>query len=160
MTNYTLKAESGYYHISPFGFISYAEDFYEAAISHCSPRNFSPVTYYLLCHSIELSLKSFLLLKGLPREEIRHRSMGHNLKNILTKCKDLGLSDLVDFSKAQTEEIASLNEWYCRKGFEYFELNNIVDSHDDLPNLSSVKELASVLISSLKEPCRNEANSN
>lgn len=58
MTNYNLKAEAGHIYISPFGFISYSEDFYEACRSHGPQRPFSPVHYYLACHSIELSLKA------------------------------------------------------------------------------------------------------
>ncbi len=158
MANYTLKAESGHYHISPYAFVSYAEDFYGAAISHDSPRNFSPVGYYLSCHSIELSLKAFLLLKGISRHELGSRNMGHNLEIILSKCKEQGLSEFYVFNEAQTNEISLLNEWYCRKGFEYFELQNIVDSHQELPSLLSVKNIAAELINCLKEPCKNEAN--
>ena len=158
MAKYVLKAEGVHYHLSPYAFVSYAEDFYDAAISHDSNKHFSPVSYYLICHSIELLLKAFLLLKGVSRGQLRARDMGHNLVNILDKCKESGLSEFYLFDETKSNEILKLNEWYCRKGFEYFELQNLVDSHQKLPSLPTIKNIAAELINCLKEPCLNEAN--
>ena len=158
MTDHVLKVESGHYFVSPFYFVLYAEDFYEASCSYVTDRKFSPVKYYLLCHSIELSFKAFLLLKGVSRDEIAQKPYGHNLTNILEKCESLGFQELVDISKTQKSEIEELNKWYSRKGFEYFEIKNINSGTSTLPELHLVQQLAELLIECLKEPCKNEAN--
>ncbi len=158
MTNYVLKAESAHFFVSPLYFIHYAEDFLEASNSHYSERPFSPVKYYLVCHSIELSLKAYLLLSGVSKNEIRDRSLGHNLSNILKKCEELGIQEIVSISDLQRSLVDELNKWYSRKGFEYFEVKNLIAGVGNLPSVGSADELAASLISNLKEPCKNEAN--
>ncbi len=158
MATYTIKVETGHYHMSPFAFISYAEDFYEACISHTTKRPFSPTSYYLASHSIELSLKAFLLLQGISRDALRKKSLGHDLHKILKKCKELGISQYFNITDKHSHNIEKLNKWYWRKGFEYFEIQNLVDSHKELPDLVDAQTLASELITSLKRPCLNEAN--
>jgi len=158
MSDYILKAESAHYFVSPYFFIKYAEDFFEASSAHDSSIKFSPVKYYLVCHSIELSLKAFLLLKGVSKSDIRSRSLGHNLSNILEKCLSLGLEEIVQITDPQKSMLTELNEWYSRKGFEYFEIKNLAAGAGDLPDVILAQELATLLINNLREPCKNEAN--
>ena len=158
MTDCVIKFESGHYFMSPFGFISYSEDFYEACCSHITHRPFSPAKYYMACRSIELSLKAFLLLKGVTRDQLKKKPLWHDLHKILKKCKELGISNLVSISSSQELYIESLNKWYVRKGFEYFELENLVSSPKSLPNITEIQELANFLIKGLKEACKNAAN--
>jgi len=153
-----MTAESGNYFVSPYYFVKYAEDFLAASNSHNSSARFSPVEYYLACHSIELSLKAFMLLKGVSKDKIRWDPFGHNLDNILDKCLSLHIEELVDVSESQKSLIGELNEWYSRKGFEYFDVKNIVAGASDLPNVKLAQELALHLVDRLKEPCRDEAN--
>jgi len=158
MTNYTIKVQTGHYFISPFGFVSYSEDFLNACNSHVTSRPFSPAEYYLACRSLELSLKAFLLLKGVSRDNLKKRSLWHDLHKILKKCKDLGIRSYVTITNTQESDIDELNKWYSRKGFEYFEIENLVANRMSLPDISSVKELALTLISGLKGPCKDAAN--
>ena len=158
MTNYVIKVESGHYFVSPLFFVNYAEDFLEASNSYNSLKPFSPVKYYLVCHSIELSLKAYLLLNGISKNEIRKKSLGHNLSNILDKCEELGIQNLVKISDTQKLIVKELDEWYSRKGFEYFEVTNLVAGVGNLPNVELAIELATLLINDLKESCKNEAN--
>ncbi len=158
MTDYVLKVEPANYFVSPYFFILYAEDFLAASHSHVAPRTFSPVEYYLACHSMELSLKAYLLFRGIPKDEIRQRHYGHNLDNILEKCLELGISNLVDITDSDRTLVAQLNEWYSRKGFEYFEIKNIVDNPQNLPNVTLSQNFAQKLTENLKEPCKDEAN--
>lgn len=158
MPNHVIEVESAHYFVSPLFFINYAEDFLEASNSHSSLKPFSPVKYYLVCHSIELSLKSYLLLNGVSKNDIRKKSLGHNLSNILDKCEELDIQKFVQISSSQKLMINELNEWYSRKGFEYFEVTNLVAGTGNLPSAELASELAASLIVNLKEPCKNEAN--
>ncbi len=158
MADYVLKTETAHFFVSPLFFINYAEDFFEASSSHDSSRNFSPVKYYLVCHSIELSLKAFLLLKGVSKSKIKNRSLGHDLSKILEKCESLGINKIVQISDPQKSVISELNEWYSRKGFEYFEIKNLSAGANELPDIALAQELATLLINKLKAPCTNEAN--
>ena len=105
MTDHVIKVEPANYFVSPYFFILYAEDFLAASHSHEAPRAFSPVEYYLACHSMELSLKAYLLLRGIPKDEIRKRHYGHNLDNILEKCLELGIAELVEIAETETNGI-------------------------------------------------------
>ncbi|GBE08072.1 hypothetical protein BMS3Abin11_01189 [bacterium BMS3Abin11] len=112
----------------------------------------------MACRSIELSLKAFLLLKSVTRNDLKKRDLGHDLHKILKKCKELKISNIINISKAHESTIEELNKWYARKGFEYFEIKNLVSSPNSLPDIAIVKELALLLIESLREPCKNAAN--
>ena len=158
MANHVLKAEPANYFVSPYFFILYAEDFLAASNTHDPSRAFSPVEYYLACHSIELSLKAFLLLRGVSKDEIGKKYLGHNLENILEKCLDLGIVELVEIAEAEKALIAQLNDWYSSKGFEYFEIKNIIANPKKLPEVGLSQELAQKLIENLREPCKDEAN--
>lgn len=158
MTNYTLKAETGYFFVSPYFFVLYGEDFYQACRSHISDNRFSPAQYYLACRSIELSLKAFLLLKGVPRSDLKAKPLGHDLARIYEKCVRLGLEEFIVLSRQQKDDIQELNKWYARKGFEYFELESLTSDFNLLPSVFTVLELANGLILALKQPCKDEAN--
>jgi len=126
MTNYVLKAEPGHVYVSPTGFLVYAADFLNAYESYKSDKAFSPASYYLVCRSLELSMKSFFLAKGVTRQEIKDRNKyGHALKKLLSKAKELGINSISPISDAQEEQIVKANDWYVRKEFEYFDPQNI-----------------------------------
>ena len=77
---------------------------------------------------------------------------------ILSKCKELGISDYVELTNDEEDFIEQLNNWYYRKGLEYFEIENLVENHRVLPNLQDLEELLNKLIIGLREPCLKEAN--
>lgn len=135
-------------------FLVYATDFLNAHKSYKSPKPFSPASYYLICRSLELSLKAYLLANGVTRKEIRNqKQLGHNLEKILQKAIDLNLYSISPISVKQEKEIKKANSWYARKGFEYFELQNIVDGKETLPDLIVLVEIAEKLTVDLKPLC-------
>jgi hypothetical protein len=67
MGNVVIKVPPMVLHISPLGFHRYASEFLRAAQGFKINDGFSPVPYYLICRSTELSLKAFLLAKGEPK---------------------------------------------------------------------------------------------
>lgn len=156
MTNYISKAQPIHFNVSPTGFLVYATDFLNAYESYKSDIKFSPASYYLVCRSLELSMKSFLLAKGITRQEIKNE-YGHDLQKILRKAKELGINTTSPISETQEEQIVKANDWYARKGFEYFELQNIVDGPETLPNLQALAEIARCLVKNLKPFCLSVA---
>ena len=157
MTDYILKLEPGNHFISPYGFVSYSKDFYEAAINHSSSRNFSPASFYLFGRSLELSFKAFLLLRGVTRKQLPKRSLGHDLEKILKKCQVYGLHNFLSLNLEEEMQIRRLNEWYCRKGFEYFEIENLIQNHKNLPTALQLSGLTFKLITAFEQVCKEAA---
>jgi len=48
--------------------------------------------YFLFCHSIELVLKAYLAHHGLTEEQLRNPPFRHNIKNLLNRAINCGLS--------------------------------------------------------------------
>ncbi len=81
-----IKAKHVTINITPFGFYHYGKEFFDAAVGFKQSTKYSPVSYYLYCHSIELFLKAFLLVKGVSKKELKNsKNYGHNLEKILKK---------------------------------------------------------------------------
>ena len=152
-----MRAESGHINVTPFGFHQYASDFLQAARPFPRSSRFSPAPYYLLYLSIELSLKAFLLTRGATKTELK-RNLGHDLDRLLARAKSSGLEQHTPVSPYE-EQIQKANEYYNKptRGFEYFDITTAVTGCRDLPDLFSLDELASQLVSSLKSVCLNAA---
>jgi len=157
MTNIVLKPETGKIFISPLGFLIYAEDFLKAYNKYDIDKSFTPVPYYLVCRSIELSLKGFLIAKGIKKNDLKSNNLGHDLKKVLAEAIKKDLNSICLISDKQKQEIEKANNWYQRKGFEYFDLQNIIDGTKTLPNLKVLETVANKLISNLKPFCLNIA---
>lgn len=125
---------------------------YESFETH---KPFSPSKYYLVCRSIELSLKAYLLTKNLPIGNLKKR-LGHDLDKILRKSKELGFDSDIGISEDEKAELERANLWYKRKGFEYFSIENMVKGYQgnsSLPDLQVLVALANKLISTIKPLC-------
>lgn len=158
MTDYVLNCETAKINVSPTGFLVYATDFLNAYKSYKSANPFSPASYYLVCRSLELSLKAYLLASGVTRQEIKNtRQLGHDIQKLLQKAISLKINSISPISSMQEQEIQKANGWYTRKGFEYFELQNIVDGEETLPDLGALVKVADQLIVDLKPLCLSVA---
>jgi len=151
--NRILKVEPITINVSPFGFHHYAKQFLEAARSIEHSSRFSPVPFYLCCHSIELSLKAYLLVKGVPKNELKKKILGHNLENILCRAETLGIKQVIQISTVERQELKKSNAYYADKGFEYFFVVPAVTGYPDLPDLEIIDRLADTLIVKLKAIC-------
>ncbi len=140
--------------MGPTGFIIYADDYLKAYNSFETDTPFSPAKYYLVCRSIELSLKSLLLVNNVPIKKIK-RSLSHDLHKILRKTKELGIDGVVGITDEEKAEVEKANSWYKRKGFEYFSIENLVESKSTLPDLNIMHKLAERLIAVLTPICLN-----
>jgi hypothetical protein len=108
----------------------YAGDFLAAAKQFAPPVNrFSPVPYYLICHSIELSLKAFLFTVGHNKE--KRKKLNHDLEKALQAAEEGQLGSYLHIAAADRLLIHNANKLYSKKEFEYFEsLETIYDPHE------------------------------
>lgn len=75
-------------------------------------------TLLLLLHSLELYLKSFLVLQGATERELR--DLGHDLVACMRACKERELSKHVLLRRADIAQVVRLNSFYSAKELEYF----------------------------------------
>ena len=79
----------------------------------------SLVAYYLVGHSVELALKTFLIGRGVSIELLRGRKYGHNLAALLTECRRRRMGTVVKLSARELNVIRLINEMYVAKELEY-----------------------------------------
>src|SRR5688572_15835808 len=70
-----------------------SKEFLEAAnlVAEAAGERVSIPAYYLWAHSIELSLKVFLISQGVSLRELKSRQLGHNLMALWQRGVSLGL---------------------------------------------------------------------
>lgn len=152
--NIVIQAEPIVINISPIGFHRYAQEFLRAEEAFQTTDNFSPVPYYLLCRSIELSLKAYLLLKGYKKKYLKRR-IGHNLKKLLMKVQELNIREIITISIEESDNILKANVYYEKKGFEYFFVIDAVTGYKELPDVELLRSLSTRLVDKLYQPCLN-----
>ena len=91
--------------LSPYGFIHYAKEFFSAAQSIPRQDRFSPVAYYLYCHSLELGLKAFILAQGGKVDDVKN-DLKHDLIKALEKAKNVGLDSFTRISPSERAELS------------------------------------------------------
>lgn len=110
---------------TPLGMIRYAHEFMEAALAVDEKMGNKPgfeivapvPALYLLGHSIELSLKAYLLSQGVTLRQVR--SLNHDLHACMRKAKELGLLGHAKFSSPEEGALELLNGLYSTKQLEY-----------------------------------------
>lgn len=105
------------------GLARYAKEYLEAAIvvdqemgSKKEHVTISPIpAYFLLTHGIELTLKAYLRHAGLTVEQLGARELGHDLRALYTKARELGLDDLYKLTAEDAEAfelLVAVNEFH------------------------------------------------
>ena len=148
-----LQINSVVAHVDGYWLRHYASDFLAAAQSFEPPKNrFSPVRYYLVCHSIELSLKSFLFSAGFKKKD--RKKLNHDLEKALDAAENNGIGKHIEITSNEREIIRKANRLYPKKEFEYFEsLATIYDPHDF--NLDCLELFAGRLIEAIEAPIKS-----
>jgi len=150
----TIKAEPIVFNIGPSGFHRYAQEFMRAEKTFQITDSFSPVPYYLLCRSIELSLKAYLLLKGYKIKYLKTK-IGHNLKKLLKKAKELNIEEVITIPTEESDNIFKANLYYEKKGFEYFFVIDAFTGYKELPDIELLRSVSTRLVEKLYQPCLN-----
>jgi hypothetical protein len=111
---------------TPIGLARYGCEFLEAAVAADEKMGMkegyeivAPIpVMFLVGQSIELSLKSYLLMKGVPLRKLRYK-YGHDLHRALRKAKELGLLADAALSKEEEAAIEILDPLYSSKQLQY-----------------------------------------
>jgi hypothetical protein len=153
--NTEITVPTGDGNISSLRFHGYASEFakYAREAEAGQGRQFSPVTYYLYCHSLELVLKAFLLAKSVPMAELPTPGLRHDLEKILQRAKGLGLEQTVPLAAHWEPEVHKANAYYNNKEFEYFDLDNAGRGYPNLPALDVLNEMVTRFLADLKQVC-------
>ena len=83
-------ADTLHVHATPFGFNTYAAEFLDSARQFKTSPDFSPLRYYLVRRSIELSLKCFLPGKGVSKKGLVTEY--HHLIKLPIQARRLGVA--------------------------------------------------------------------
>jgi hypothetical protein len=126
--------------LSPEAFHRWAEHYYQCKQDFRIPGALSPVPYFLLCHAIELELKSRFLHKK-NREEVK-KKYRHNLKKAYS---DLD-SDMQTLEANEVSTLEAASAIYAGKGFEYFDPEHAARGYSQFPDLAALDTIAAKLI--------------
>ena len=143
-----MKSRSAPGQTTPLGLARYAQDFYDAAVATDNVLGIRPgyeiiapiPVMYLVGHSIELILKSYLISKGVTLQDLKSKAYGHNLIACLTQAEALGLTQLVTLTLSDRDVLRVLNQLYSTK-----QLNYIVTGEKDFPVFGPLQELCTKL---------------
>jgi hypothetical protein len=139
--------------LRPFMFHELARQYVKAAGAVQMENDFSPVHHFLCCMSIELSLKAFLLTKGLSVSRLK--KLGHDLERGLEEAEFRGLFGIVEINSQSKEVLRKANYFYKRKqGFQYADEEEVLMEFGRLFQSGKVLyELASILVEQLHGVC-------
>jgi hypothetical protein len=106
---------------STLSFLNNAEQYFDAAQIIVKNRpvetELITVKLFLLCHSFELYLKSFLRAKSYSTEKLK-KEYGHNLEKLFVCVVNLGL----DITGLSIDDVKQLNLYYLSKDLDYTEV--------------------------------------
>ena len=104
--------------------------------------------YYLLGHSIELSLKAFLLVRGISLDRLRSKNYGHDLVALLSEARRHRLGNEAPLKPRDIGVIQLLNFDYVAKRYEYRESRIYY-----IPDASLAQDVTDRLVRGLKDYC-------
>jgi hypothetical protein len=136
---------------TPYGMWRYGNDFRKAALAvldHHNDRTFMPY-YFLLGQSIELSLKAFLLGRGLSLSDLRSRKFGHNLKAIADEARRHRIDLEVKLENFHYAVIHLLSIEYLERRFQYIRTGRM-----QLPEIPLIQDASDKLSGGLENFCK------
>lgn len=121
MTRRPKTIASGPIHPGILGvaFLSDADSYIHAAQVLKDDRQAIPPLFFLLGHALELSLKAFLIVKGVEERELREE-LKHNLRALYRRAGDCGFH--VDDERVALC-VDALNKWHYKNIFRYRRIN-------------------------------------
>lgn len=146
--------------IAPYGLWHFANDYLSAAKclpapqrpAHGRDTRWSPVRSFLICRSIELSLKAFLSLRNVSLDLLAG-DLEHNLNLLLDKANENGMSEIVILSAAEIYSIKSASDYYARKIFEYPDVVEMVSGYSGNQDADKILGISERIINLLHKPC-------
>ena len=138
--------------LSPLGFQGWAAQFLQAARAVEEAGSFSPVKYFLVCRSIELALKAYLLARGHAPKSLK-KEIGHDLSRALVSAQDASLDGVVALTDAEIRVVKQANDHYRSKRFEYFEVFDAARGCSGRPDMLLLLHVAEKLTLGVHQTC-------
>lgn len=132
------------FRVRKLAFHAYGHEFLSVALKTGS----LPVRAYLLGHSLELFLKTYLLHLDLRMSTAELKRIGHNLERLLATCEREGLKAVTSLSEGIRSDLVVLSAAYDSKALQYFSLLYLL-APPRLPELRRLVRFARVLDVSL-----------
>lgn len=131
------------------GLLRHAREFFAAAeLVLSQTEKVSLPLLFLFSHSIELSLKAFLLACGMARGELK-RNFGHNLEALLDEAIKQGLEKEISIEDVERGVLQLLNVDYLSKRLEYLDTGGMYS----FPLIHIAVQLTRKLVNELDEFC-------
>jgi len=154
----TTKQKGSHNIVGPIYHMKLGPSILNRAAQHCykgkqdfkNPDGFSHLPYFLLCRSIELSIKSRHLKKYQPGSEglIKLKDdYGHKL----IKAYDTLEPKEKILSKEERDLLEVADEIYHTKGFEYFNPEDTLQAYNNFPDLRVLDVIAKKLLDNFSE---------
>lgn len=102
--------------------------------------------YFLICQSIELSLKAYIRGCGAAREQLIR--IGHDLEKVLKTAQTEKLAQFFAITSSQEEALKMINPYYAGKDLQYTEVGSKC-----YPDVDILLELAEGLQSQTRKFC-------
>ncbi|MGE4558294.1 MAG: hypothetical protein AB7D07_15940 [Desulfovibrionaceae bacterium] len=130
-----------------------ASQFYDAfkiiqEKSRCD-EDFMPVRYYLLCHSLELALKSYLIFHGYTVACLKN-DFGHNLLKLFREAEKNNLRSIAHYNILAGSHVDMLDNTYG-VSVKWFEYPRVFEC--TLPNYVDVSSLLEVILEAIGKNC-------
>jgi HEPN domain-containing protein len=146
-----LSAVTGALLISPYGTMLRAREFLDAAeFLRLRTDRFSPVSGFLACRGVELSLKAFLRARGMPWGAVRE--FRHDLNRLLGEAVTCGFDQFVPLSTGEKEFLGRISEDYAKQRWAYFDIDWSLSSGVS-PDSTELGLLSSRIVSTLEPIC-------
>jgi len=135
---------------TPYGMWRYGNDYRMAAVYVLTQYPEQPFVPYLslLGQSIELSLKAFLLAKGITLDDLKNKYR-HNLNALAKEALRLGIASHVKVTKAHWAVIMLMSDEYKSKRYHYIRTGMIM-----VPDLRLGHEVAERLCEGIEPICK------
>ena len=158
-TSQVLRPEPVRARLGPEGYRVFAEEFLVAAKHLVSRRKErpSPVAFFLLCKSVELALKAYLLGCRVSTKKLKAGYLGHDIERLLTEAEAFGLSDWVSLTQEQKMAIIHARAYYTERVFDYFQAKVMIAPFG-FPNAGHLEAAASGLLSQLASFCMDASD--
>jgi HEPN domain-containing protein len=118
---YRIEAVTGQLLISPLGTMRRAREFFDASeFLRQQADRFSPVSGFLACRAVELSLKAFLRVCGVEWSDVR--AFGHDIARLLVETHIYGIDDFLTLSPEDRGLLIGVSNDYLEQRWAYFDI--------------------------------------
>jgi hypothetical protein len=160
VANVVIETKTANITMNGTAFMVYGKRYREAAEvwrrTAKSDRRFDPVSYQLLCQSLELHLKSFIWLKDGVGNDVMKKRYGHDIAKLWKDAKAKGISKFAKVTPRRDSAIELLSPYYRKRQFNYLDIDMIFRGFREIDRephaLQTMMQLTKQLGASLREP--------